>query len=52
MHSPMDVQVIKEVLRLYPPIPIFPRTAAGHDTLPTGHKVNSRMHKVIHPYIR
>jgi len=32
-------QVIKEVLRLYPPIPIFPRTAAGHDTLPTGHKV-------------
>mmetsp|Transcript_13427 Transcript_13427/g.18356 ORF Transcript_13427/g.18356 Transcript_13427/m.18356 type:complete len:596 (-) Transcript_13427:161-1948(-) len=32
-------QVVKEVLRLYPPIPIFPRVAAGADTLPTGHQI-------------
>mmetsp|Transcript_38457 Transcript_38457/g.46399 ORF Transcript_38457/g.46399 Transcript_38457/m.46399 type:complete len:587 (+) Transcript_38457:385-2145(+) len=32
-------QVVKEVLRLYPPIPVFPRVAAKEDTLPTGHKV-------------
>eukprot|EP00240_Pyramimonas_obovata_P000733 CAMPEP_0118932954 /NCGR_PEP_ID=MMETSP1169-20130426/10801_1 /TAXON_ID=36882 /ORGANISM="Pyramimonas obovata, Strain CCMP722" /LENGTH=583 /DNA_ID=CAMNT_0006875663 /DNA_START=463 /DNA_END=2215 /DNA_ORIENTATION=+ len=32
-------QVVKEVLRLYPPIPIFPRVAADYDVLPTGHKV-------------
>jgi cytochrome P450 len=32
-------QVIKEVLRLYPPIPIFPRVAAGEDVLPSGHQV-------------
>ena len=27
------------MLRLYPPIPIFPRTAADYDILPSGHKV-------------
>lgn len=32
-------QVLKEVLRLYPPIPIFPRVASDADTLPTGHPI-------------
>jgi len=32
-------QVLKEVLRLYPPIPIFPRVAAREDVLPTGHRI-------------
>lgn len=36
---PYCEQVIKEVLRLYPPIPIFPRVAAGDDVLPSGHQV-------------
>ncbi|KAK3267371.1 hypothetical protein CYMTET_24065 [Cymbomonas tetramitiformis] len=34
-------QVVKEVLRLYPPIPIFPRLAKEDDVLPTGHKVSA-----------
>lgn len=32
-------QVVKEVLRLYPPIPLFPRLAASDDVLPSGHAV-------------
>ncbi|QDZ17484.1 cytochrome P450 [Chloropicon primus] len=31
--------VVKEVLRLYPSIPIFPRVAAGDDYLPSGYYV-------------
>jgi cytochrome P450 len=32
-------RVIKEVLRLHPPIHMFPRLASEADTMPTGHKV-------------
>lgn len=32
-------QCVKEVLRMYPPIPIFPREAADSDVLPSGHRV-------------
>ncbi len=31
--------VIKEVLRMHPPIHMFPRLATAADTMPTGHKV-------------
>ena len=31
---------VKEVLRLYPAIPVFPREAKEADVLPTGHPVN------------
>ncbi|KAL4419812.1 hypothetical protein ABPG75_006910 [Micractinium tetrahymenae] len=31
--------VIKEVLRLYPAIPVFPRQAAAEDRLPSGHRI-------------
>ena len=31
--------VVKETLRLYPPIPMFPRIAESADTLPSGHSV-------------
>lgn len=31
--------VVKEVLRLYPAIPVFPRQAAAEDRLPSGHRV-------------
>lgn len=34
-------QVIKEVLRLYPAIPMFPREATTDDILPTGHRVDA-----------
>lgn len=32
-------QVVKEVLRLYPSIPLFPREVEKDDVLPTGHKI-------------
>jgi cytochrome P450 len=32
-------QVVKEVLRLYPAIPLFPREVEKDDVLPTGHKI-------------
>eukprot|EP00775_Hariotina_reticulata_P002129 gene2129-2448_t len=31
---------VKEVLRLYPAIPVFPREAAADDTLPSGHPIS------------
>jgi cytochrome P450 len=31
---------VKEVLRLYPAIPVFPRETKEADVLPTGHPVN------------
>jgi cytochrome P450 len=34
-------QVVKEVLRLYPAIPMFPREASMDDILPTGHRVDA-----------
>lgn len=34
-------QVVKEVLRLYPAIPMFPREASCDDILPTGHRVDA-----------
>ena len=34
-------QVVKEVLRLYPAIPMFPREASVDDVLPTGHRVDA-----------
>ena len=33
-------QCVKETLRMYPPIPIFPREASESDLLPSGHRVN------------
>lgn len=33
--------VIKEVLRMHPPIHMFPRLATEADTMPTGHKVEA-----------
>ena len=36
---PFTQAVVKEVLRLYPPIPIFPRCVKDADVLPTGHAV-------------
>eukprot|EP00245_Coleochaete_scutata_P018247 TRINITY_DN938_c0_g1_i1.p1 TRINITY_DN938_c0_g1~~TRINITY_DN938_c0_g1_i1.p1 ORF type:complete len:640 (+),score=112.42 TRINITY_DN938_c0_g1_i1:319-2238(+) len=30
---------VKEALRMYPPIPLFPRVVAKDDILPTGHKL-------------
>lgn len=33
--------VVKEVLRLYPAIPVFPRQAEAADTLPSGHAINA-----------
>ena len=35
------LQAVKEVLRMYPPIPLFPRTAAEDDVLPSGHRVQA-----------
>jgi hypothetical protein len=32
---------VKEVLRLYPAIPVFPREAAADDVLPSGHPVSA-----------
>ncbi|GMH33024.1 hypothetical protein BSKO_00858 [Bryopsis sp. KO-2023] len=32
-------QCVKESLRMYPPIPLFPREAADVDVLPSGHRV-------------
>ncbi len=32
---------VKEVLRLYPAIPMFPRVAASNDTLPSRHSVHA-----------
>ena len=37
-------QVVKEVLRLYPAIPMFPREASTDDILPTGHRVDAGKH--------
>lgn len=31
---------VKEVLRLYPAIPVFPREAVADDTLPSGHPIS------------
>jgi len=31
---------VKEVLRLYPAIPVFPREAMADDTLPSGHPIS------------
>jgi len=36
---PVTQSIVKEVLRLYPPIPIFPRCVKDADVLPTGHAV-------------
>lgn len=33
-------QCVKETLRIYVPIPMFPREASDYDLLPSGHKVN------------
>jgi len=38
---PYLTQVVKEVLRLYPPIPLFPRLAAADDVLPSGYAVQA-----------
>ena len=38
-------QAVKEVLRLYPAIPIFPREAAAADRLPSGHRVDAGAHQ-------
>lgn len=34
-------QVVKEVLRLYPAIPVFPREASAADTLASGHSIDA-----------
>lgn len=46
-------QVIKEVLRLYPSIPLFPREVERDDVLPTGHKIPAGdvSHEIIIPEI-
>eukprot|EP00898_Chlorokybus_atmophyticus_P004687 jgi/Chlat1/5219/Chrsp33S05189 len=36
-HLPYLQQVLKETLRLFPPIPLMPRVARDADTLPSGH---------------
>jgi cytochrome P450 len=36
--------VVKEVLRLYPAIPVFPRQAAQADVLPSGHAIRQGAH--------
>ena len=41
---PYTTQAVKEVLRLYPAIPIFPREAAAADRLPSGHRVEAGEH--------
>lgn len=33
-------QCVKETLRMYPPIPIFPREASDSDCLPSGYGIN------------
>ncbi len=38
---PLLRAAVKEVLRLYPPIPVFPRVAEQRDVLPSGHTVNA-----------
>lgn len=46
MHGDLDAlahtgRAVREVLRLYPAIPIFPREAAARDRLPSGHRVDA-----------
>lgn len=38
-HLPYLAAVVKEALRLYPAIPVFPRCAAAADVLPSGHRI-------------
>lgn len=40
LYPPRVQACIKEVLRLYPAIPVFPREAAADDVLASGHPVN------------
>jgi len=43
--------VIKETLRVYPPVPIIPRNTAKDDTLPSGHFIPAGTQVMISPYV-
>lgn len=38
---PYLTAVVNETLRMYPPIPVFPREAEAADQLPSGHVINA-----------
>ena len=48
-HLPYTLQVIKEVLRLYPPAPVYARDAVGADTL-DGYPVPAGSSVMMSPY--